>query len=77
MRHPRHCGECGAPTWLYTLPNGNRVALDNAPGPYVIEGTKVYESTHGRGYRKHQHRNQRLPKSLLTGEVVDDDFLWR
>jgi hypothetical protein len=38
------CLDCGAPIWLYSTHDGGRVALEDAPGPYVIDGTKVHRT---------------------------------
>jgi hypothetical protein len=71
------CGQCGDTIWLYATPNGGHVALDNLPGPYVIEGTKAHRSTHGDGYRGHWDHCKRATSSQPFSQIVDDDFLWR
>jgi len=70
------CGQCGAAVWNYPTPNGKHVALDNAPGPYVIDGGKAYKSRGTDGYRGHWDHCKRLAASPLATEVSGDDFLW-
>ena len=70
------CLQCGAEVWDYPTPNGNHVALDNAPGPYVIEDGKAYRSTGTGGYRGHWDLCKRLAASPLAGQVNPDEFLW-
>ena len=70
------CLQCGAAVWDYPTPNGKHVALDNAPGPYVIEGGKAYKSPGMHGYRGHWDDCKRLAASPLTGQVNTDEFLW-
>ena len=70
------CMQCGAMVWSYPTPNGNHVALDNAPGPYVIHDTKAYKSQGTQGYRGHWDHCKRLAASPLTGQVLADAFLW-
>ena len=70
------CGQCGDQIWLYATPNGRRVALDNLPGPYVIEGTTAYKSMQGDGYRGHWDHCKRAASSQPFSRVGDDDFLW-
>jgi hypothetical protein len=72
------CPRCGDPIWNYKLPSGNRVALDGAPGEYVIDANNVaYKSEGSGGYRGHSDHCGVLAASPLTGEVNADDFLWR
>jgi hypothetical protein len=70
------CLQCGTAVWDYPTPNGKHVALDNAPGPYVIEGGKAYKSRGNQGYRAHWDHCKRLAASPLTGQVNADEFLW-
>ena len=72
------CGQCGASIWDYGTPNGNHVALDNAPGPYLIEGGKAYKSPGtSQGYRAHWDYCRRIAaSSLVSAEVSGDEFLW-
>ena len=70
------CGQCGAPIWDYPTPNGKHVALDNAPGPYLVDGGKAYKSRGTHGYRGHWDHCKRLAASPLTGQVSADEFLW-
>jgi hypothetical protein len=70
------CLQCGADVWDYPTPNGKHVALDNAPGPWVIDGGKAYKSPGNHGYRGHWDHCERLAASPLTGQVNADEFLW-
>ena len=70
------CGQCGTPIWDYPTPSGKHVALDNAPGPYVIDGGKAYKSRGTHGYRGHWDHCKRLAASPLAGQVNADEFLW-
>lgn len=70
------CLRCGAQVWNYSTPNGKHVALDNAPGPYVIDGSKAYRSRGTHGYASHWDHCERLAAAPVTGAVSDDDFLW-
>jgi hypothetical protein len=64
------CRDCGQPTWVYETPIGDRIALDNAPGEYVIDGgNKIYRTFSPDGYRAH-HDHCRATRSPLTGEVT-------
>ena len=70
------CMQCGAVIWNYSTPDGKHVALDNAPGPYIIiNGDTAYRSEGTRGYRGHWDYCK-LAASPLTGQVDGDDFLW-
>ena len=69
------CGQCGAAIWDYGTPSGKHVALDDAPGPYIIDGSTAYETASDFGFRAHWD-HCRLAASLLTGQVGEDDFLW-
>ncbi len=69
------CTQCGGTIWLYTTYGGVQVALDEAPGPVVIDGLGKAFITEGHdGYREHECRPEtdRFP----LNEVTDDDFLW-
>ena len=71
------CLQCGAAIFDYGTPSGSRVALDNAPGPYLIDANGVaYRSDGTDGYRGHAERCAVLAASPLTGQVDADDFLW-
>ena len=68
------CLDCGATIWLYSGANGYRVALENAPGRYVIHDADAYESSPGSGYRNHwDHCRSRTQP---PGQVSEDEFLW-
>jgi hypothetical protein len=70
------CGHCGAAVWDYPTPEGKHVALDNAPGPYIVHRRKAYKRPGAHGYRGHWDHCKRLAASPLTGEVNADGFLW-
>jgi hypothetical protein len=62
--------------WLYETPIGDRIALDDAPGEYVIDGgNKIYRTFSTNGYRAHQD-HCRARRAPLTGVVSAADFLW-
>ena len=70
------CPHCRAPVWMYEAPTGSTVALDDAAGPYLIDGRgKAYRSDRRDGYQGHNcARHVRTPHST---QVTDDEFLWR
>jgi hypothetical protein len=70
------CLDCGADIWQYTAPSGHHVALEDAPGPWIIEGTKAYESVGSDGYRNHWDHCHTIARSLLTRPAIGDEFLW-
>lgn len=47
------CGQCRAAIWDYATPNGKHVALEDAPGDYVIDGNVAFRSKGACGYRGH------------------------
>lgn len=70
------CPQCGEPTWHYRMQSGNRVALDSAPGPYIIDANNIaYRSEGTGGYRGH-FDHCRLGGSSLATQVEISDFLW-
>jgi hypothetical protein len=73
--HRSVCPQCGANVWVYPLPFGDQIALDNAPGEYLIDGrNKAYRSMLPAGYRAHScDRQARAP---LATEVTGDEFVW-
>lgn len=69
------CPKCGAPVWMYLSPLGGPIALDNAPGDYLIDGrNKAYRPTLPDGYRVHSCG--RLARTPFSGEVTSSEFLW-
>jgi hypothetical protein len=71
------CLQCVEPVWDYKMQSGNRVALDGAPGPYIIDANNIaYRSEGTGGYRGHSEHCNVLAASPLTGQVDADDFLW-
>lgn len=70
------CMHCGAVVWLYSTPSGTMVALDDAPGPYVIAGTKAYRSTGNGGYRGHWDHCKMIATARPCTGVDRDEFLW-
>ena len=71
------CPYCGATVWLYQLPIGGHIALDDVPGEHVIDGRNiVYRTTGPVGYRDHSQSCGRIARAPLTGEVRTDEFMW-
>jgi hypothetical protein len=70
------CGQCGDPIWIYATPAGASVALDNAPGPYVIHERKAYKATQNLGFQAHWDHCKSITSSLRTWTVLTDEFLW-
>ena len=70
------CGHCGATIWLYSNEAGDRVALDDAPGPYLIDGTKAYRSRGGDGYRAHWDHCLITASFAARVDVLGSEFLW-
>ena len=54
------CNRCGAPIWTYSTLAGNRVELDNVPGPYILDANDAVFLTTG------YERLRGTPGSLLT-----------
>jgi hypothetical protein len=52
---------------MYGTPDGHEVALDNAPGPYLIVGTKAYRSNGSGGFRGHWEHpmNREMPPTRI------------
>ena len=61
--------------WLYGTLDGNKVALDNAQGPYLIVGTKAYRSDGRSGFRGHWDHCRHPALYSARVDVVDSDFL--
>jgi hypothetical protein len=70
------CGECGETIWDYRTPNGNHVALDNAVGPYVINGPTACRRGPTDGYRGHWDHCKPVAASHPSNHVSADEFLW-
>jgi hypothetical protein len=70
------CLHCGATIWLYSTENGNRVALDDAPGPYLIDGTKAYRSRGSAGFRGHWDHCLHTASYDARIDVLESEFLW-
>jgi hypothetical protein len=68
------CRGCRRIVWEYPTPAGEWVAVDAAPGPYVVDGLgKLWQLGGFDGYRGHECAASR---TLLTPEVTDAEFLW-
>jgi hypothetical protein len=73
-----YCNHCKAPIWRYSMPGGEIVSLENAPGPYFIVGTTAYKSNEAAaGYRSHWDYCRKISCGPLSRAVVVDEFLWR
>ena len=71
------CRNCGAPIWQYHTNAGQPVTLENAPGPYVIDGRgKAYRASEGDGYRGHSDYCIPHVESQRTIDGLGDEFLW-
>jgi hypothetical protein len=69
------CSRCAGTIWVYTTHAGVQFALDDAPGPVVIDALGKAFKTGGRdGYREHECKPTTDPSP--RNEVADDDFLW-
>jgi hypothetical protein len=70
------CNHCGATVWNYASLSGNHVLLDDAPGPYVIDGTTAYKGTPTEGYRGHLDYCKPFAALFSRDHVSSDEFLW-
>jgi hypothetical protein len=72
-RLPDRCRACGTDIWIYDSLNGNSVALEDAPGPYLIDGKTAYRSNRSDGYRSHWDY---CGQTARPQEVGEHEFLW-
>jgi hypothetical protein len=69
------CDSCKEPIWVYPTQIGDRVALDDLPGPWVIDGRHtLYKLPYNSGYRTHECKQ--ATNAPLLRDVPDDEFLW-
>jgi hypothetical protein len=65
------CPECQRLIWEYPTLAGDWVSVDNAPGPYIVDGLgKIWRTEHSDGYRAH------VCGRLANLEVTEHEFLW-
>lgn len=72
------CRLCGATVWLYKKPLGGYVALENAPGVWVIDGhNRAYEGFDPVGFRSHWDHCPKNPILTSVAPLISEsDFLW-
>jgi hypothetical protein len=69
------CTRCGNSIWVYPTHAGVQFALDDAPGPVVIDKSgKAFKTQDRHGYKEHTCTHS--PSSSPRTDVVDDEFLW-
>jgi hypothetical protein len=72
------CDRCGSRVWLYSTVTGTRVALDDAPGPYILDANNAVFRTSGNdGYAGHSDRCSQIAAAPLSAPVDTDEMLWR
>lgn len=75
--HRSICDRCGNLVWVYSMQSGETVALNFAPGEFIVDGRNhVYRTTGLAGYAQHACEASRRARLDLARTVRSDEFLW-